>query len=206
MTPGEQTLDETFYQVGLSMEDNQVIEAEPGVFLREVFWIYGEAVKHKRTIYSILDLLSDLGGVLEVFLGFFGVFLYPLSEFSFYLKIAKRLYFARTKDADLLDDVTKDAEDPDHKFHKHNEKLDKEIMMHKKIKLKTFDKVRLFISRIFGRFSPFRLWSKHKKLVNMYEQAMEKVDDQLNIIYIIKNLRNLGIVLENSLMTPEIKK
>lgn len=42
--------------------------------------------------------------------------------------------------------------------------------------------------------------------MNLYHQAQEKVDAQLNVVKIIKNLKNIQIVLENSLMTPEIQK
>ena len=46
--------------------------------------------------------MSDIGGVTELFIFLFGMFLYPLSENSFLLKAMKKLYTARTKDLILL--------------------------------------------------------------------------------------------------------
>jgi len=45
-----------------------------------------EVRKHSRQVYNVLDLLGDLGGVVEVVMVFFGIFLYPLSKHNFVLK------------------------------------------------------------------------------------------------------------------------
>ena len=42
--------------------------------------------------------MGDLGGVLEVLIGFLGVLLFPISEHSFIMKALSILYLARTKD------------------------------------------------------------------------------------------------------------
>lgn len=57
-----------------------------------------ESIRHIRYIYSLLDVLGDLGGVTEVIMLLFGFFLYPISEHSFILQALRRLYKARTKD------------------------------------------------------------------------------------------------------------
>jgi len=43
-------------------------------------------VAHSREVYNTLDLIGDLGGVLEVISLVFAVFLVPFSEHSFVLK------------------------------------------------------------------------------------------------------------------------
>ena len=60
------------------------------------------AVSHERTVYGILDLLGDLGGVTEVFMIFFSFLLMPISYHSFTMKAMKKLYIARTRDEDLF--------------------------------------------------------------------------------------------------------
>ena len=45
-------------------------------------------VKYSRSTYDFLDLLGDLGGVVEVISIVFGIFLYPISEHSFVLVAA----------------------------------------------------------------------------------------------------------------------
>lgn len=49
-----------------------------------------------------MDILGDLGGVIEILMIVLGTFLYPISEHSFILKALQKLYLARTKDAKLL--------------------------------------------------------------------------------------------------------
>jgi hypothetical protein len=60
------------------------------------------AVAHSRAIYSLLDLLGDLGGVTEVMMIVFCALLLPISEHSFIVKAMKKLYIARTKDDQLF--------------------------------------------------------------------------------------------------------
>ena len=55
-------------------------------------------MKHERDIYNFLDLIGDLGGVLEVFLVFFAFFIEPISEHSFYMKALSKLFVANTKE------------------------------------------------------------------------------------------------------------
>ena len=40
--------------------------------------------------------MLDLGGVMEVIIFVFGIFLFPVSEFSFIMKALQKLYLART--------------------------------------------------------------------------------------------------------------
>ena len=46
----------------------------------------------------MLDLIGDLGGVLEVIVFVCGLVLYPISEHSFVLKTLNLLYLAKTDD------------------------------------------------------------------------------------------------------------
>ena len=39
------------------------------------------------------------------FIRIFGVIFYPISQYLFYMNSAKKLYFARTKDTDLLSEA-----------------------------------------------------------------------------------------------------
>ena len=55
-------------------------------------------ILHERRIYSILDFMGDLGGVLEVVMVTFGIFLNGISEHSFYTRAIKKFYSAKTRD------------------------------------------------------------------------------------------------------------
>ena len=55
-------------------------------------------INHTRESYDITDLIGDLGGVLEVLISFIGLFLFPISEHSYGLKVLEKLFLARTND------------------------------------------------------------------------------------------------------------
>ena len=46
-------------------------------------------------VYNIMDLLGDIGGILEALTIFIGVFIFPISEFGFVLKAANFNYYTR---------------------------------------------------------------------------------------------------------------
>lgn len=47
-------------------------------------------------------MLSDMGGVTRVLIVAFGIFMYPISEFTYMRNVAKKLYLASTKDDKLF--------------------------------------------------------------------------------------------------------
>lgn len=73
-----------------------------GALVHSVYYHDQIAVGHERAIYSLLDLLGDLGGVTEVMMIVFCFLLLPISEHSFIVKAMKKLYIARTRETDLF--------------------------------------------------------------------------------------------------------
>jgi len=59
-------------------------------------------VLHERRIYGMLDLLGDLGGVIEIIALGFSFFLSPNSKFAFIVKAIQKLYKAKTKETNLF--------------------------------------------------------------------------------------------------------
>ena len=49
-----------------------------------------------------MDLIGDLGGVMDIFHHIFGVVLSPISSFAFILKATKMLFHARTSDLEMF--------------------------------------------------------------------------------------------------------
>ena len=61
-----------------------------------------EQVFHGRKVYDVNQLLGDLGGITGVLTLVLGYFILPLSEASFIMKSAKRMFLVKTRDEDLF--------------------------------------------------------------------------------------------------------
>jgi hypothetical protein len=64
--------------------------------------IHIEIIENSREVYNVLEILGDLGGVLEVVIAIVGLFFYPISHHRFVLKALKKLFLARTHDSQLF--------------------------------------------------------------------------------------------------------
>jgi len=53
-------------------------------------------------VYGLMDLLGDLGGVVEIVTLVFGCFIYNISEHSFYTNSISKLYMANTKEEGMF--------------------------------------------------------------------------------------------------------
>lgn len=59
-----------------------------------------------RKVYDLLDLLGDVGGIMEVVLIVFGTILYSVAEHSFHIQALKRLFKVKTSQQDLFIDAS----------------------------------------------------------------------------------------------------
>ena len=100
----------TFYSVGQTYSRMlfETSHKNPNLLYNIVLLLDQTGVAHTRVRYGLFDLLGDLGGVTEVIMLLFGYFLYPISEHSFIIKAANKLFFARTD----RDDIFIPKEDP----------------------------------------------------------------------------------------------
>jgi len=73
----------------------------PGEYLRIMYTLTSQTITHSRKVYSIFDLLADLGGVIYSVIIIFGILLSPVSEHNFILNASKSLFLARTKTAGI---------------------------------------------------------------------------------------------------------
>ena len=72
------------------------------ILFQSKFFLDMQSINHNRSIYNLLDLLGDLGGVTEVIMAVLGIFLFPISEHSFIIKAAKIVFLAKTKDENMF--------------------------------------------------------------------------------------------------------
>ena len=65
------------------------------MFYKSSLKIYPHRIESERTVYGILDILGDLGGVGEAIITALGILLLPISEFNFNMNAIKTLYLTR---------------------------------------------------------------------------------------------------------------
>jgi hypothetical protein len=78
------------------------IPAGYGKVVNTYFTLQPEIMKHSRRVFGWFDLLGRLGGITNVMMILFGIFVYPISNHSYILKAAKKLFIARVKDKDMF--------------------------------------------------------------------------------------------------------
>ena len=57
---------------------------------------------NQRRIYSINNMLVDLGGIMKSIISFLAFISYPFSWYLFTLKSTKRLFFAKTNEKNFF--------------------------------------------------------------------------------------------------------
>ena len=55
-----------------------------------------QVVQHERSIFTFLDLIGSLGGVQDIIIFVFAIFISPISEHFFNMKFLRKLYLVRT--------------------------------------------------------------------------------------------------------------
>ena len=63
---------------------------------------------HTTNVYDLMDLVGDIGGVFDVFLIVFAIFLVPMSQFGYELKAVKTLFEVKSEDPNLFSHYPKD--------------------------------------------------------------------------------------------------
>lgn len=132
----------------------------------------------------------------------FGFIIFPISEHSYVLKVAKKLFIARTREVQLF------KPDPRQNIEVKalSEKVKKELDLHRAIKLHKKDNICLYLSNRLGRFFPSFIWPKKSQFQKLYNKTRDKIERQLNIIKLIKNVRNQKVISKNSILTDMLKQ
>jgi hypothetical protein len=60
------------------------------------------SIENSREIYSLLDLLGDLGGVTDVLIFIIGIFIFPISQHSFTMRYLQKMFLVRTSQSNLF--------------------------------------------------------------------------------------------------------
>jgi hypothetical protein len=164
-------------------------------------------------------VLGSLGGIANIMIFIFGVLLYPITEHSFITKAIRKFYMARTKDNTLFPELG------EFRSAKLNEKIDKmlpadctveagdklksRIYKHRIIYIKTWLSIQMFFAKLLGPLFCYSCCglpkNKASKYMRLYERGEETIENELDICYIIRTLRNLNIYMKNTSMTKTVK-
>jgi hypothetical protein len=175
-----------------------------------------ESVEHSREIYSLLDLLGDLGGVTDVLVFLVGGLIFPIAEHHFIMKYLQKMFLVQTKEDHLFLEF-KPVENSKKKFMSKNLKdsipanlkdseFEKEVSEHRGIRLGFKDFILVFIQSKCSFLSRcFWKRAEPKKLKRLISEGKKRITKDLSLEKIIKNLRILKILAQEKLKDDELK-
>ena len=127
------------------------------------------------------------------------------SEHSFTLHAVSKFFTARTREKNFFDKQAVMCHENDENFINQNEDLQNELKKHKRIVLTTSDFVKLYFARMLGCFFPSKIFQKREKLLKLYYIAEERINKEMNMVKLIKGLRNIKILMKNSMMSKDVR-
>ena len=69
-----------------------------------------------------------------------------------------------------------------------------------------WENILLYISDSrFGFIIPQFCWSKKKKMLKVLNEGKERIEKELNIVKIMKSVRDIMILMKHSMMSPDIR-
>ena len=127
---------------------------------------------HERKVYNIIRFIADVGGVLEVFMVAFAIFLTPLAYFNFILSASAKFEEMGEGGSHLI-------------FKERCEKMST---------LKFKDKFLLYVSQKLGGCFKKLFWSEDKKEeIEQYQdhfiKTSEKIDKNLDLVELINMIQ-----------------
>lgn len=83
--------------------------------------------------------------------------------------------------------------------------MKKEISKHRYIKVKLIDEIKLYFARHLGPLVSGCCFKRKENFIKMYDRGKDRIDAELNIVKIMRTLRDLKILMKNSLMDEETR-
>lgn len=163
------------------------------------------AVLHLREVFTVIDLVGDIGGVFPILVYLFSWFLTPYSYFRFVLKWAQKLYLAKSptevfKVKQLKNKLGK------HKFKRYkmempdglgDSSIRDEVKDHRPIRVTTC------AGCFYYCISCCWCCCKRNKIVKLYRESSGHVQKDLSIEKQIKVLKDLKYFVKEKIMTAE---
>lgn len=134
-----------------------------------------EQFKHIKQVYSLVDCLGDLGGLIEIILVGGAFFVRPIAFHSFILNSIKKLYTVKTKKTNLFREPSNKLKGVDNlkkqiqisEFIGHQ--FRKDLINERIINIRLRDSIYLFICRLFPCFG--FCWKSKKDFKKLFDEG-----------------------------------
>ena len=133
----------------------------------------------------------------------FGSFFYPISKHSFYLNAIKHMYLAKTEDTEIFGESKAGAKRkvvPASIPKAQELYISQRISKHRIIKVRLLDSICTFLCKGSLSFLNCGLWKKRDKFIYLFREGRKRIDKELDIVKLIKNVQNTQILLRSSVM------
>ena len=99
-----ETLAGSFFDIGKILSSKLILNEGPfkGVHYMQKFSIYGKRVVHEREVYTLLDMLSEWGGIKDIIVSICGIVIFPWSEYCFNYAALRTLFMIKTPKNTIL--------------------------------------------------------------------------------------------------------
>jgi hypothetical protein len=158
-------------------------------------------------VYSLIDYLGDLGGLIEIIYFFCVALLRPISYHSYILKATKKLFTARTRHSNLFKPPKKILKGDQHQKQIQlsaliGQHFRPNAVSQKLIHLRLRDSLLLFVVNKISFIK--RCIPKVNPYVKIFKEGEKRIQSQMNVMKMVKDLMNVKIITESKLMTPDL--
>ena len=158
-----------------------------------------EGTLYKRKEHALKDVMSFIGGLGISVAFIINVLINRFQKFSFDMRAIKRLYLARTTDDKLFPKKINNSMDnyaeTEEGFVHNDQELNAEIGTHRKIRFSNE-----------SWFSIFTGLNDNYRIQETYQEGANRLNEELDLVNIIKKLRQLDVIMENSLLSKDERK
>lgn len=203
-------MNESFYEplIREKLVDDVGNQKNPYAILNFVVSMADQVQKTSRKVYNVVDLASELGGILGILRPLMLVLVGPISSFSFNLKALQKVFIARTNDSSLFktNSQTK-VQKIQTPFTMRNTKVEEEVLKHYRIKLSARQKLSMFIMSKCKCFKKCMApaGSNNEKLMKLYKLGQERLHNDLSMEKMVKSIRDMKILLKNKFLDDDLK-
>lgn len=81
--------------------------------------------------------------------------------------------------------------------------IKKELDKHRYIEIRNLDWIRTYFARVL--YVPQCCFPKRDRFLKLYDKGQDRIDTDLDIVKIMKSIRNMKILMRNSFMDDETK-